>query len=85
MSSHMPRLTAIGLLMVTLMTGVAQAAPRRAPSSRPSSPAESVDVIALVRDWLVSLFASHPPAAEPNPAPINAKEGGVLDPNGGPH
>lgn len=84
MSSHMSRLTAVGLLMVTLMTGAAQAAPRRAPD-RPSSPAESVDLIARVRDWLVSLFVSRALPAEPAPTSIDAKEAGVLDPNGGPH
>jgi hypothetical protein len=71
------------LLMLTLMTGIAQAAPRRA-SVRPSPSAESVDLVALVRDWLVSLFAPRSLAAEPAPTSY-AKEAGMLDPNGGPH
>lgn len=83
MNSHMPRFIAIGLLMLTLMTGIAQAAPQRAPV-RPSSSAESVDLVALVRDWLVSLFTPRSLAPEPTPTSY-AKESGVLDPNGGPH
>lgn len=84
MSSHTLRLTAVGLLLLILVTGVAQAAPQRAPV-RPASSAESVDLIDLVRDWLVSLFASRSHAPQPAPVSTPDKEAGVLDPNGGPH
>jgi len=82
MSSYSPRLTAVGLLVLTLVAGAAQAAPPPRNQVRPlPRAAESADFVTVVRDWLFSLLAVHPGhSGKPS---VQPKEGPILDPNGG--
>ena len=76
MTSQMSRLIAIGLLMLTLATGAAQAAPRNL-QVQPSSHVETTSFASRLRHWLVVLTQQLLP-----PGAGLLKEGVILDPNG---
>jgi hypothetical protein len=81
MTSQMPRLTAIGLLVLTIATGAAQAAPRNN-RAQPSLHVETTNFVSLFRHWFVALFTQRllPPSS--SSTPLQPKEGTILDPNG---
>jgi|GEM_PF-7004354 len=84
MSSFTSRLTAAGLLALALFAGAAQAAPLPPRNEVRALPrAESADLIVVVREWLLSLFKSHPLPSLPGKPTAQPKEGSSLDPNGG--
>jgi hypothetical protein len=81
------RITAVGLLVGALTSGVVQALPAAVSGAHPS---ERADTLTTAIDRLASLLgwsSMHPDRrtdTSPNPASVNGleKEGGVLDPNG---
>jgi hypothetical protein len=80
MTSQMPRLTAIGLLTLTIATGAAQAAPRDNQRQQ-SSRVETIHWVSVLRHWLV-VATQHLVPTGSSVTPILAKEGSQLDPNG---
>lgn len=79
-----PRITAIGVLLLALVSSTLQALPV-VPQPRIQSHAESGDLVATALDWLASLFIPRRPQSPANtPAGHSGqqKEGSQLDPNG---
>src|SRR4051794_20274033 len=84
--SQRTRITAVGLLLAALTSGIAQALPL-IPQSHLTPRTEARDLLILAMDWLASVF--HAPGAPAVPGPADRgpftgqeKEGNVLDPNG---
>jgi hypothetical protein len=75
MTVQTPRLTAIGLLVLTIVTGAAQAAPRT--NQVQPSRNEMTDFVSRLRHWFVALLT---PTS--GPTSIQSNEGSILDPNG---
>jgi hypothetical protein len=86
--SHITRITAVGLLVGALTSGVVQAVPA-APEARPSQREEVSGLLTLAMDRLASLIGlGHAPAdrgtagSHHGSAKGQEKEGVALDPNG---
>jgi hypothetical protein len=86
--SHITRITAVGLLVGALTSGVVQALPVVS-EVRPSQRGETCDLLTLAMDRLASLIGLGPThddrgtaGAHHDSAKGQEKEGTTLDPNG---